>query len=365
MDYAHYDISDFATDDFFIQWVVDQSPEASRFWEEYKKNNPAQRDKIEKAYAFVADLRKSEQTLHAQAKVRKMWQHIEDGVSGNRPFQQNQKLPFSVLKVAACISILCLIMAAWYVLKPSAGFTIGKTFRLASEYEGFIDEVNTTGEVIRIHLSDGSIVDLHDNSRLRYRRNHAGYPCREAYLTGEAFFDVANNPKQPFLVYTGEVVTKVLGTSFRVKAFDDDQDILVAVKTGKVSVYSSRQKKQTLDSIVSQVNGVVLSPNQQVVYARTDDSFIKTIISDPEILHNSEVQPRFVFENTPVTEVFDVLQKVYGVEIIVNKEVMSNCFLTVHFANEPLFEKLKIVCRTIGAKYELIDAKIIVTGNGC
>ena len=364
MDYAYYEISDFATDDFFIQWVVDGSLEACAFWEEYKKNNPAQRDKIEKAYAFVADLRKSEQTLHAQAKVRKMWQHIEDRMSGD-PVQQRRKLSFSVLRVAACISILCLIMAAWYVLKPSLDSANGKSYTLASKDEGFIEEVNTTGQVIRIHLSDGSIVDLHDNSRLRYRKDHAGYSHRQVYLTGEAFFDIAKNPKQPFLVYAGEVVTKVLGTSFRVKAFEDDKDIIVAVKKGKVSVYSSRQRKQALDSIVSEVNGVVLSPNQQVVYARTDDSFAKTIISAPEILHHGAVQPRFVFENTPATEVFDVLQKVYGVEIIANKEVMSNCFLTVRFANEPLFEKLKIVCRTIGAKYELIDAKIIVSGNGC
>jgi transmembrane sensor len=44
---------------------------------------------------------------------------------------------------------------------------------------------------------------------------------------------------------------------------------------------------------------------------------------------------------------------------------MKNCFLTVPLASEPLFEKLKVICRTVGANYEIIDAKVVITSAGC
>ena len=44
---------------------------------------------------------------------------------------------------------------------------------------------------------------------------------------------------------------------------------------------------------------------------------------------------------------------------------MKNCFLTVPLGSEPLFQKLKVICRTIGASYEIIDARIVVSSTGC
>lgn len=366
MDYSNYEVQDFASDDFFIQWVMEESPEAHRFWEAYKKNNPGQRNTIEQARQLLIDLKKAEQTLHTPARVTKIWNHIEAGISGSVQ-TKNQPSPFFTWwRVAASISILGLVLAAWYLLNPVDPVTGARdSDAVVAEADGFIEEVNTTGDVIRIHLSDGSTVELHDDSRLRYKKDFSGHPSREVYLTGEAFFQIAKNAKQPFLVYADEVVTKVLGTSFRVKAFEGDQDIIVAVKEGKVSVYSSKEKRTGSGSLAPEVNGVVLLPNQQVIYARDDDSFVRTLIPNPRIIEDRQTESLFVFENAPVTEVFDVFQNAYGIEIIADEDVMRNCFLTVRLKGESLFEKLKIVCRTIGAEYEMIDAKIIISGDGC
>ena len=129
-------------------------------------------------------------------------------------------------------------------------------------------------------------------------------------------------------------------------------------------MYSAREK-EAIDSLVSEVNGVVLTPNQQALYARSEEMFVKTLIERPRIIHGHERQSLFLFENTPALEVFRVLESAYGVEIIVDEDVMSNCFLTVRLSDETLFEQLKIICRTIGARYELMDAKVIISGDGC
>lgn len=375
MDYSNYEVQDFASDDSFIEWVIEDSPESHRFWEDYKISHPDQKDTIEQARQLVINLRKAEQTLHTPARLTKIWNHIEAGISPNshsksisedKGWLVSAKPFFTFWRVAASISILALGISAWhFVDHDNVVNLLHEATAIPKEEDGFIEEVNTTGNVIRIHLSDGSTVELHDNSRLRYRKDHLGHPFREVFLTGEAFFRVAKNPKQPFLVYADKVVTRVLGTSFCVRAFDDDRDIVVAVKEGKVSVYTSRENGADSDPIVSEVNGVVLLPNQQVIYGRNDDSFVKTLIADPQIIEDEQSASLFVFENAPVTEVFNLFQQAYGIEIIADEEVMRNCFITVRLHGEPLFEKLKIVCRTIGARYELIDGKIIISANGC
>lgn len=367
MDYAEYEVYDFAADDFFVAWVLGNSSEARCFWEDYLRNNPRQRHTIESARELLLNLQKSEQTLHTPAKVGRMWRRIEQEMTAP-PTPVHQARSFSVFRIAASVSLFVgLAFVAWYAFRSAViPGSSGAATAMLADTEMFLEEVNNTGRMIQIHLSDGSTVNLEDNSRLRYRKDHRGHPFRQVYLTGEAFFDVARNPSQPFLVYTHDVVTKVLGTSFRVKAFEGDDDVLVAVKAGKVSVYSARGTFGNIDSLVSQMNGVVLVPNQQVRYMRTENAFVKTLIDDPKILDDDNaVAPSFIFENMPVTEVFEIFSEAYGVEIIADPEIMRDCFLTVRLANESLFDKLRIVCRTIGARYELIDGKIVIEGTGC
>ena len=115
----------------------------------------------------------------------------------------------------------------------------------------------------------------------------------------------------------------------------------------------------------SRTNAVIVLPNQQVTYLRGQDSFGKALVSEPQILVPGVKEADFTFENTPIREVFRVLQKAYGIEIIFDEEIMSNCFITAPLGSEPLFEKLRVICRTIGARFETIDAKVVVTSTGC
>lgn len=361
MDYSNFEIEDFASDDFFVQWVINDDPEARRFWENYKLHHPEAGLKIEKARSLLYNLRRAEQTYYAPEQLEKTWMNIHGKISQVPP-----KRSFSLLRFAASVSILVILTVIWYGL--SKGFFY-KDNPVAEKYQSaetdFIEEVNTTGTIIRIHLSDGSIVSLEGNSRLKYHKDFEDNPFRKVYLTGEAFFDIAKNPQQPFFVYTNGVVTKVLGTSFRVKAYDNEKNIMVSVNEGKVSVYSEKIQEKKQNTFEPEVNGVVLTPNQQVLYERADDSFNKSLIENPKIIKEVALPFKFGFEEAPVKEVFDVLQEAYGVEMIFDEEVMQNCYLTAPLGDEPLFEKLKIVCRTIGATYELIDAKIVISSKGC
>ena len=101
----------------------------------------------------------------------------------------------------------------------------------------FTNEVQTDfGFTKTIVLKDNSHVTLNSKSKISYP-NLFQYN-RNIRLEGEAFFEVAKNPDQPFFVYANGLVTKVLGTSFIISAFETEKDVKVVVKTGKVSVFA-------------------------------------------------------------------------------------------------------------------------------
>jgi transmembrane sensor len=360
MDYSNFEIEDLASDDSFIRWVIYKDPAATKFWADYRSKHPESSEKIEQACALLLTLHREEETSHERDQIHKTWLKIERRISS-----EPSKSLFPFLRIAASLSLFLVLAAIWFVVS-NGSFADRPVTRIAQLFDtDLVEQVNKTGAMIKMVLSDGTVVSLEDNSSLRYYNDYRGKTYRKVYLTGEAFFDVAKNTQQPFLVYANEVVTKVLGTSFRVKAYDDGKDVIVSVKEGKVSVYSeswSGAKKNTSDP---ERNGVVLMQNQQVLYKRTDDSFNKTLIESPAIVKELPAAPTFDFNNAPVKEVFDVLSEAYGVEMIYNEEVLENCYLTAPLGDEPLFEKLRIVCRTIGASYELIDAKVVISSTGC
>jgi hypothetical protein len=71
------------------------------------------------------------------------------------------------------------------------------------------------------------------------------------------------------------------------------------------------------------------------------------------------------YDATPVTKIFQVMEENYGIEIEYDENTMAACSLTTSMAEEGLYERIEVICQAIGAKYEMIDGKIIVSSNGC
>lgn len=365
MDYKNYDIEDFLTDRSFVKWVVDRDEEAGIFWEACRESDTSLMEKIDHARALILSIRKVEQHP-SEDQVKSIWQKIDQEISDSSFEANHRAANHRILKIAASVSILLMMLAVSLFLREGGSITAPVvSAEIEVPADEFVDYRNDSGKPVRLSLADGSVVTLEGKSVLKYRNDYKGQASREVFLEGEAFFDIAKNPQQPFLVYANEIVTKVLGTSFRVKAYGDEKDIVVTVKEGKVSVFSAKEVKTKAGDIDSNVNGVILTPNQQVVYLRKEDFFNKTLIEKPEIVKIEAFQYNFKFDNTPVKKVFAVLQEAYGVEILFDEEVMKSCYITVPLGKEPLYEKLKIICRAIGASYELIDAKIVISSKGC
>ena len=118
--------------------------------------------------------------------------------------------------VAAAIAVL--LVASWWIFLRER---TPDTFAISTQ----------TNESRSITLPDESKVVLNENSTLSY---HYAGDIRKVVLSGEAFFDVAKDPRHPFVIQSEDVETKVLGTSFNIRAYPDEGKVKVSVKTGRV-----------------------------------------------------------------------------------------------------------------------------------
>lgn len=226
---------------------------------------------------------------------------------------------------------------------------------------------NTQNKPMRVDLPDSSMVRLMPGADISYPRLFTS-DRREVFLNGEAYFNVRKNSQMPFYVYSGKITTHVLGTSFTIKPVDDNGKMEVAVHTGRVEVFETQvNTKRKLSDKLS--NGVVLTPNQLVVYHEKTGVFEASVVSAPMPLTTAdqaaEAQTTFVFSETPLHEVLNNLERLYGIEIIVEKQELNYCPFTGNLSRHNLFQKLDILNLALGTTYEVKGTRILIKGKGC
>lgn len=311
---------------------------------------------------FVVDwynaIGRFEDTALDDAQRQAIQQRIWSAINPERFEKSNT----SYLKWAAVIVVPLLALAGYIGIRSMDRSVSPRSVADASAGSP-IRYYNDGSEARTINLTDGSVVVLKPLSELIVNNDFKD-KTREVRLKGEAFFKVQRDPQKPFIVYANEVVTKVLGTSFNIKAYENESDITVAVTTGKVAVYANKQKTSG-NGVDFQTPEVILTPNQEMVYHRGGDVLAKKLVDKPEIILPDSHLFRMKFENTPVPEIFEMLKKNYGVEIQYDKMLMTNCKLTTSMSDEGLYERIEVICKAIGASYTVHDAVIVIKSNGC
>jgi transmembrane sensor len=229
--------------------------------------------------------------------------------------------------------------------------------------EGLVEQTNNTKKPQIIVLSDGSSVLLQPNSKLSYPKIFSG-TVRKVYLSGEGFFEISKNPKKPFYVYANEMVTRVVGTSFKIRAYANQPNFEVIVHTGKVNVSTN----QLVSDLKKEIN---LLPNQALRVVRKDLVFNKIIdiTQDKELsLSTSPIeQLQFEFIDIPVVQILKTIEQGYLVKIDYPSQKMRDCYLTTSLSDQPLSEKLKIICKSMGnnTTYEMNGNQITISTDGC
>lgn len=153
------------------------------------------------------------------------------------------------------------------------------------------------GAVKMVNLPDGSEIWLNANSRLSYPES---FTKRQIRLEGEAFFDVARMEDSPFEIYSGEAKTTVLGTSFNVRAYPEEEVIEISVASGKVTFEEKNGEQK-----------VTLVKNNSAIFKKKENTIVKV----EEAISNvtSWKTKEFDFSELAVGEMLDIFERHFGV----------------------------------------------------
>jgi ferric-dicitrate binding protein FerR (iron transport regulator) len=199
-----------------------------------------------------------------------------------------------------------------------------------------------------IYLPDSSKVLLHPGSKINY--DHHGN-AREVILEGEAWFDIAPHPDQPFIIHTGKVTTTVLGTSFNINAWSPDS-VTVSVMTGKVQVTGANKAT------------TILAPNEQVVLNQHTNNIQQVKIIPATVI--AWVRSDMQFQDMPYEQLAQRLDRRYDVNIVFKNPALQQCPITGRFSGtESLGEVLEILSQTMGTTYTINGRTVEIDGAAC
>jgi transmembrane sensor len=188
----------------------------------------------------------------------------------------------------------------------------------------------TRGQRVTVRLADGSTVTLAPETQLRYTVDHDG--TRTADLVGEAYFVVASRAHQPFVVRTGAVATRVLGTAFDVRRYPDERVTQVSVISGRVATGGH-------------VTPVVLSAG--ALGRVTDSSVTVSTLGDP-LRAISWTQGHLVFDNVPVPVMLAALGRWYGYEFHLTDTTLAARHVSVAFSADAPTDAMNMVKAVLG-----------------
>lgn len=267
------------------------------------------------------------------------------------------------LSAAAAVLIVVSFWVFFGNRQPTQGVAQEKMFVQAPN-SSLITEENKTNVPKRLILSDRSTVILEPGASIVFSATFSA-DKRTVQLSGNAFFEITRNPDQPFLVYSGKIITRVLGTSFRIKTNGKDKALEVEVVTGKVSVFENREAFSESEPAENEDNGVVLTPNQRVTYFPESRHLMTGLVPEPVKATQPTQEARMVFNDEKLEKIVKTLQDTYGIEIVFANDRLAHCTFTGDLTDMQLYDKLALVCKSNGADYEVKGTRILINGRGC
>lgn len=205
-----------------------------------------------------------------------------------------------------------------------------------------------------IKLPDGSSILLNAGSRLRYPE-HFSDTGRSIWLEeGEAFFDATHDPARPFVVHTGPLTTTVLGTTFNIRTYSNENKVTVALFTGKVKVdHPGRTGKETAS--------LVLMPSEQISFNLRQLSVTRSSFGKPEEIAGWK-KGYLVFKDADFNEIVTGVENHFGVTLL-NQSSKTTWDYTGIFHHETLKDVMETLCMATRLSYTINKDTVILVNK--
>lgn len=274
------------------------------------------------------------------------WDNMYNTIRATREIQPMRKSRVRRYWYAIAASILLILAAAAWFMQQNRKET-GIVNRFA---EGDSPKPQHSMRQT-IHLPDGSTVVLNENSRLNYPPSFSG-ANREVFLSGEAFFDIKPDASKPFLVHTGRITTKVLGTAFNIKAYSAEKLVEVTVTRGKVQVLKDNKSLG------------LITASQQISYSNQNEKVEQKIVDIKPVI--SWKPEEIYFNDITMEEALKQIGERFNMEAVFNNAAVKPCRVTATFSGDDQPDEiLAVICAVSKANYTINGNKITIDGKGC
>jgi len=208
--------------------------------------------------------------------------------------------------------------------------------------ESWAEVHSPVGSRTKFQLPDGTQGWLNSGSSIKYPVNFMSH--RSVEISGEVWLDVVHIESKDFMVITPFFDVKVVGTQFNVVAYDDESTAGVILERGKVLVLGKDEELKE-----------ELNPDQQLVFNKSADEFVKTRIDSKS--YNSWKDGILIFRNVPMTEIAKRLERKYNTEIILHGDSLKSSVFRATFQDESMDEICKMLATVAPIEYKIHDRK--------
>ena len=328
----------------------------TRFWELFIKEkagtiNPDEKSKMQNWQQENQDLAQEYEYIYESSKdstasdnfdPHQDWSELQTmiEISSDRGGTTRRLVPW-MLRVAAALLLIL-----------GFSFVYFQYSQIGTNDLNLQELVQTQDKGIKlIELEDGSKVWLNRHSELLYPTSFAE-DSRTLFLKGEAFFEVAPDKDRPFIVYSGNSKTTVLGTSFNLRAYSKEDEVKLTVVTGKVAFTLTDDKK-----------GVTALPGDVAFLDSNTKTIQKGLNGDQNFL--SWKTGQLSFDDSPIGQLIIALERHFDIDIESASASTLECRFTGDFNQTSLEDALKVITRATGTTYTYEGGQYIISGNGC
>ena len=324
---------DLIADDGFIQWASNEDISNSKYWVDWKDKYPNCKIEFEEALKTVRLLNFNTPKI-SDTEINYLWKKTNSNFKKAKPTNRVRRLLNWGAKVAAILLVPLILSVFWLYQKNSL---------IESEYEQLTqyNQVNPVtlkapmGGTVNFELPDGSKVWLNAGSEIQYPAIF-GKEAREVNILGEAYFEV-EKADAPFLVNNPGPQVKVYGTQFNVNAYANEEEVIVALAEGMVSLQVNNDE-------------VYLEPGEISKFDKTNHGL--TISKTNIDQYVSWREGKLIFRDATFASIARTLERRYNAGISITDTEIANNKYNAIIRGETFEQILELLTHSAPIKYE-------------
>lgn len=311
------------------------------------RNASEANERLFKQYSRVWILSASTPEPILSGDLEQSWEKVQQSIRQQAPENSNTILPPRTTQLQSRSWWIAAAAIAFLLL----GWNARKWLLPIPPASPWVLAYTTSDEQKTIQLPDGSTVWLNKHSKIWHHPDFTSN--RKVRLEGEAFFEVIHAPKRPFSIESNGLTTKVLGTSFNIRAYPEEPEVEVSVKTGIVQLYAPANLKGSKATLrIDAGKSARFRTKVQTLEVQTAPL--------PNVLAWKEAH--LYFDGTPLLEILPTLERYFEIKTAILDPGLETCTFNGNFEHPELEQVLNTL--QIALELEIQQTNGVYTFSG-